>query len=91
MDWPQGGHSIYFRDPLGQRIELACYKFEPPAGFTHAQVLFEAHHLRVAEGAYNIKESHLADAIELLVKRAQPSLSEDREARHAYPREVAGP
>jgi catechol 2,3-dioxygenase-like lactoylglutathione lyase family enzyme len=84
-------HSIYFRDPLGQRIELACYKFEPPVGFTHSQVLFEAHRLRVAEGAYNIKESHLADAIELLVQRAQPSLSEDREARHAYPREVVGP
>jgi catechol 2,3-dioxygenase-like lactoylglutathione lyase family enzyme len=84
-------HSIYFRDPLGQRIELACYKFEPPAGITHAQVLFEAHRLRVAEGAYNIKEAHLADAIELLIRRVQPSLSEDREARHAYPREVAGP
>jgi len=24
--------SIYFRDPLGQLIELACYKFEPPTG-----------------------------------------------------------
>jgi catechol 2,3-dioxygenase-like lactoylglutathione lyase family enzyme len=84
-------HSIYFRDPLGQRIELACYKFEPPAGFTHAQVLFEAHKLRVAEGAYNIKDSHLADAIELLVRRSQPSLSEDREPRHAYPEKVVGP
>jgi len=84
-------HSIYFRDPLGQRIELACYKFEPPAGFTHAQVLFEAHKLRVAEGAYNIKDEHLADAIELLVRRSQPSLSEDREPRHAYPQKVAGP
>ena len=84
-------HSIYFRDPLGQRIELACYKFEPPTGITHSQVLFEAHRLRVAEGAYNIQESHLADAIELLVQRAQPSLSADRAAQHAYPQEVAGP
>lgn len=84
-------HSIYFRDPLGQRIELACYKFEPPVGVTHSQVLFEAHRLRVAEGAYNIKDAHLANAIELLTKRNQASLSEDREARHAYPREVAGP
>ena len=25
-------YSIYFRDPLGQLMELACYKFEPPAG-----------------------------------------------------------
>lgn len=84
-------HSIYFRDPLGQRIELACYKFEPPVGVTHSQVLFEAHRLRVAEGAYNIKDAHLAEAIELLVRRTQPSLSEDRAARHAYPQKVAGP
>lgn len=84
-------HSIYFRDPLGQRIELACYKFEPPVGFTHAQVLFEAHRIRVAEGAYNIQDSHLAQAIELLVRRSQPSLSEDREARQAYVEKVAGP
>ncbi|MCI0397537.1 MAG: VOC family protein [Chloroflexi bacterium] len=84
-------HSIYFRDPLGQRYEMACYKFEPPVGVTHAQVLFEAHHLRVAEGAYNITDSHLAEAIERLTRRTQGSLSEDRSPRHAYPRPVAGP
>lgn len=84
-------HSIYFRDPLGQRIELACYKFEPPAGFTHAQVLLEAHRLRVAEGAYNIQDAHLADAIELLTRRSNGSLSEEREPRHAYAQRVAGP
>jgi catechol 2,3-dioxygenase-like lactoylglutathione lyase family enzyme len=84
-------HSIYFRDPLGQRIELACYKFEPPVGVTHSQVLFEAHRLRIAAGAYNIQDAHLADAIELLVKRTQSSLSGDREPKHAYPLPVAGP
>jgi glyoxalase family protein len=83
-------YAIYFRDPLGQRIELSSYKFEPPAGVTHAQVLYEAHHLRVAEGAYNILDSHLADAIERLAKRQQGSLSEDREPKHAYPKSVAG-
>lgn len=83
-------YSIYFRDPLGQRLELASYKFEPPVGFTHGQVLYEAHHQRVAEGAYNILDSHLADAIEILTKRGQGSLSDDREAKHAYPLEVAG-
>lgn len=31
--------SIYFRDPLGQLIECACYKFEPPVGYTHADAL----------------------------------------------------
>ena len=35
--------SIYFEDPLGLLIELASYRFEPPAGHTHADVLLEAH------------------------------------------------
>ena len=56
--------SIYFEDPLGLLIELACYKFEPPAGYTHADVLFAAHNLRVARGDRAIMEVHLADAIE---------------------------
>ena len=47
-------YSIYFRDPLGQRYELSAYKFEPPHGCTHAQVLLEAHKIRVAEGAHHI-------------------------------------
>jgi glyoxalase family protein len=84
--------SIYFRDPLGQFMELACYKFEPPVGVTHSEVLLEAHRLRVAEGAYNITDSHLADAIELLTQRTRQSLSDDRTAKHAYvrsPKQVA--
>jgi glyoxalase family protein len=84
-------YSIYFRDPIGQRYELASYKFDPPAGATHAQVLFEAHHIRVAEGAYNILDSHLAEAIERITRRNQGSLSEDREPKHAFPKPVAGP
>jgi len=84
-------YSIYFRDPIGQRYELASYKFEPPAGSTHAQVLFEAHKIRVAEGAYNIQDAHLADAIELLTSRNQGSLSDDRRPKHAYPQQVDGP
>lgn len=62
-------HSIYFREPLGQLIELACYKFEPPDGFTHADVLRTAHNIRLERGAYNIAEEHLADAIEAIVQR----------------------
>jgi len=76
--------SIYFRDPLGQLIELASYKFEPPVGATHAQVLHEAHKIRIANGDYNIADQHLADAIELLSKRKMPSLSEDRSAKDPY-------
>ncbi len=55
--------SIYFRDPNGQLLEMACYKFVPPEGCTTADVLITAHRLRVAAGAYNIQDSHVADAI----------------------------
>ena len=68
-------HSIYFRDPLGQLLELASYKFEPPAGATHADVLREAHNIRVAQGAYNIADAHLADAIELMSRKPAPAKS----------------
>jgi glyoxalase family protein len=61
--------SIYFKDPLGLLIELASYRFEPPAGFTHADVLVEAHRIRVEREDYNIAPAHLADAIESLVTR----------------------
>jgi catechol 2,3-dioxygenase-like lactoylglutathione lyase family enzyme len=67
--------SIYFHDPLGLLIELASYRFEPPHGHTHADVLLEAHKLRVERGDHNIAQEHLADAIELLVERTRPSLS----------------
>ncbi|MEM9063365.1 MAG: VOC family protein [Pseudomonadota bacterium] len=68
--------SIYFRDPLGHRIELACYKFEPPEGATHAAVLRRAHDLRVARGAMNIEDIDLADAIEALSSERGLSLSD---------------
>ena len=58
--------SIYFTDPLGLLIELASYRFEPPFGYTHSDVLLEAHKLRLARGDYNIAEIHLADAIEMI-------------------------
>src|SRR5690348_13768642 len=76
--------SIYFEDPLGLLIELASYRFEPPAFHTHADVLLEAHRLRVANGDYNIAPVHLADAIERLVERSRPSLSDDRSAKDPY-------
>ena len=78
--------AVYFEDPLGLLIELSCYKFEPPAGHTHADVLFEAHHLRVAAGARAIGEVHIADAIENLVKRSTRSLSADRGPKNPYAR-----
>jgi catechol 2,3-dioxygenase-like lactoylglutathione lyase family enzyme len=66
--------SIYFHDPLGLLIELAAYRFEPPQGSTHADVLLEAHKLRVERGDRNIEPEHLADAIEALAAR-RPTLS----------------
>jgi glyoxalase family protein len=87
--------SIYFEDPLGLLIELAAYRFEPPAGYTHADVLLEAHRIRVAAGDYNIAPVHLADAIERLVTRRSESLSDDRLAKDPYtrarPAEVEAP
>lgn len=76
--------SIYFRDPLGQLIECATYKFEPPAGSTHTQVLMEAHKIRVARGDHHIADEHLADAIERLASRGQPTLSADQSPKDPY-------
>jgi catechol 2,3-dioxygenase-like lactoylglutathione lyase family enzyme len=83
--------SIYFKDPLGLLIELASYRFEPPLGCTHADVLLEAHKLRVERGDYNIAPVHLADAIEALIRRSRPSLSEDRTPRDPYAGGVDSP
>jgi catechol 2,3-dioxygenase-like lactoylglutathione lyase family enzyme len=76
--------SIYFEDPLGLTIELASYRFEPPFGFTHADVLLEAHKLRVSRGDHHIAQAHLADAIEDLVLRSRETLSDDRSAKNPY-------
>jgi glyoxalase family protein len=81
--------SIYFEDPLGLLIELASYRFEPPHGFTHAEVLLEAHKLRVERGDYNIAPVHLADAIEQLTARSRESLSENRSPADPYHRQTA--
>jgi len=78
--------SIYFEDPLGLLIELASYRFEPPAGCTHADVLLEAHKLRVARGEHHIDRVHLADAIEELTTRTRETLSENRSPRDPYKR-----
>ena len=76
--------SIYFRDPLGLLIELASYRFEPPAGSSHTEVLTAAHHLRVAAGALTIAQSHVADAIEQLAHAKTQSLSQDRSPKNPY-------
>ena len=77
-------NSIYFKDPLGMLIELASYRFEPPQGCTHTDVLFEAHLIRVAAGDRSIADAHVAEAIERLSHRTTRSLSEDRGVKHPY-------
>ena len=76
--------SIYFEDPLGLLIELSSYRFEPPVGHAHADVLLEAHKLRVESGDYSIDQRHLADAIENLVARSRGSLSDERSPANTY-------
>lgn len=70
--------SIYLHDPNGLKIELACYKFEPPEGFRAVDVLMKAHHLRIQRGDHHISDEHVADAIEQLLA-SRPRL--DRETR----------
>jgi len=77
-------HSIYFKDPLGFLIELACYTFIPPRGSSHAEVMLQAHKLRVAAGAKAIEREHLADAVAIIVERSQRSLSTDRAAKNPF-------
>jgi hypothetical protein len=65
--------SIYLHDRNGLKIELSCYKFEPPEGFSAVQVLMKAHELRIERGDHHIADVHVADAIELLLA-ARPRL-----------------
>jgi catechol 2,3-dioxygenase-like lactoylglutathione lyase family enzyme len=76
--------SIYFKDPLGLLIELASYRFEPPWGCNHSDVLLEAHRIRVERGDHHIDRIHVTDAIEALVLRTRQTLSPGRGPRDPY-------
>jgi catechol 2,3-dioxygenase-like lactoylglutathione lyase family enzyme len=78
--------SIYFTDPLGLLIELASYRFEPPHGSTHADVLLEAHLIRTERGDHHIDRVHLADAIARLTEHSTRTLSDDRAPKDPYAR-----
>jgi glyoxalase family protein len=71
--------SIYFRDPDGQLLELACYKFTPPAGCAYADVLGAAHRIRIAAGDYNITDAHIADALIELSERKSAHIKDEWE------------
>ncbi len=76
--------SIYFRDPLGFLCELSSYRFDPPVGMTHVDVLMAAHRIRVERGDRSIAEVHLADAIESLTRERRGSLSKNRAPKDPY-------
>ena len=61
------------------RLEVTGWVFH-----AHAEVLLEAHKLRVARNDYAIAEIHLADAIEALTARRRESLSADRGPKNPY-------
>jgi catechol 2,3-dioxygenase-like lactoylglutathione lyase family enzyme len=58
--------SIYFEDPLGMLIELARYSFAVPDGYTVADVMIAAHHVRASEGARSIEPAHVTAAVNRL-------------------------
>ena len=58
--------SLYFRDPLGLLIELASYKFDPPQGRTHAEVLALAHRLRLERDGKAVETGDVANALSRL-------------------------
>ena len=61
--------SLYFRDPMGLLVELASYKFEPPQGKTHGDVLSLAHKFRLERAGLAMETADIADAIAALSKR----------------------
>ena len=65
--------SIYFRDPNGQLLEMACYKFVPPKDYTYSDVFIAAHRIRVQSEDYNISDKHIADAIIELSEQRYPA------------------
>ena len=73
-----------FASRSGNSWSWPATKFEPPAGKTHADVLREAHNIRLARGAYNIADEHLADAIELLAKSRCPMWEKETRRRHRF-------
>lgn len=62
--------SVYFRDPLGLLVELASYKFDPPQGHTHGDVLNLAHRMRLERGGMAVETADVADAIAALSQRS---------------------
>ena len=76
--------SIYFEDPLGLLIELASYRFEPPPGRSHAEVLLAAHRIRIASGDTTSPRSTSRTPSRRSSRARSDSLSEDRSPKNPY-------
>ena len=62
--------SLYFRDHNGLLLELSSWKVAIPDGIDKGAVLKRAQQLREADGAGNVKESHLRQALEQIIEEA---------------------
>jgi glyoxalase family protein len=62
--------SIYFKDPNGVRIELLVWLTSPPPDLTQAEIIREAHAVRIARGANYVEDQDVQAAIlELRAKK----------------------
>src|SRR5579885_1336192 len=68
--------SIYFRDPNGPLLEMACYKIVPPEVYIVVDGRVTSQRTLVAAGAYSIQDTPLADAIAELTRRKGISMRE---------------
>ncbi|GJQ60823.1 MAG: VOC family protein [Candidatus Scalindua sp. AMX11] len=55
--------SLYFHDPNGIKVELMTWKTPLPRGADEADIIARAQTLREREGAYNIEEEHVRQAM----------------------------
>ena len=76
--------SIYFNDPLGLTDRARALAVPAAAGCTHAEVLLQAHKLRVERGDDNIARPTSPTRSRLLVERSRESLSADRSPQSPY-------
>ncbi len=72
---------------LAFAVSQSAFKQTVERRYTHADVLLEAHSLRVEGGDYNIDQVHLADAIQELIERSRATLSPDRAPKDPYRRQ----
>ncbi|MFQ5964218.1 MAG: VOC family protein [Candidatus Scalinduaceae bacterium] len=55
--------SLYFHDPNGVKVELLTWKTPLPVGADEAKVIARAQSIREEEGAYNIEDKHVRQAM----------------------------